>query len=123
MVLRYEPGGFAQGEGPVELSRGKSKDLVAVCRRHGEDEIGIGCDPRRELSCGEVGNIAAEVLQDARSKGLNRLPGHGVGTSTRCCEVCEVGSSTVRDGESFRRRRTTNVSSADEQYVQSKLLL
>jgi hypothetical protein len=123
VALRCESAGFAQREGPVELLRGKSQDVIAVCPRHGKDKIGISGYPRRELSCGEIGNITTQLLEDARSEGLNRMPCHGVGTGTRCCEILNMGSSAVCDSESFRRRGTTNVSSADEQYVQSKLLL
>jgi len=123
VALRYESGGFAQCEGFVELLRGKFQDMVAVCPGHGEDKISLCGHRRSELSCGEVGHITTQLLEDARSIGLNRLPCDRAGAGTRCCEVLKVRPSTVGDSESFRRRRTTNVSSADEQYVQSKLLV
>ena len=123
VALRHESAGFAQREGPVELLRGKSQDVIAVRPRHGQDKIGIGGNLRRELSCGEIGDITTQLREDARSDGLNRMPCQGVGTGTRCCEILNIGSGAVCDSESFRSRGTTDVSSADKQYVQSKLLL
>jgi hypothetical protein len=70
-----------------------------------------------------VGCITTELLEDTRGVALNRMPYQRTGTGTRCCEVSKLRLSTVRDSESFRRGRTTNVSSADEQYVQNKLLV
>ena len=41
VALRYESSGFVQREGPVELVGGKFQDIVAMCPRHGKDEIGV----------------------------------------------------------------------------------
>jgi len=123
VALRCESGGFAQCEGPVELLRSNFQDNVAVCPRHSKDKIGICGNRRRELSCGKVRSVPTQLLEDARRVGLNQMPRQRAGTGTRCAEVLKVRPSTVGNSESFRRRRTTNVSSADEQYVQSKLLL
>ena len=102
----------------MELPRGKFQDFVAVCPRHRKDKIGICGDRRRELPCGEVGCIAPQLLEDARSVGVNRMPCQRVSTGTRCPEVLKMRPRTVGDSEAFRGRGTTNVSSADEQYVQ-----
>ena len=50
------------------------------------------------------------------------MPCQRAGACTRCSEVLKVRTSGVRDSESFRRGRTTHVSSADEQNVDSQLL-
>ena len=122
VALRCESGSFAQRERPVELLRGKSQDVVAVCPCHGKDKIGSSGYPRHKLPRGEAGCIPTQVLEDARGGGFNRTPRHRVSTRTRCCEVLGVGSSPVCDSKSFRRGRTTNVSCTDEKYVQSMLL-
>ncbi len=87
-----------------------------MCRRHGEDRIGICGDRRHELLCGKVG-CTPQLLKDAHSVKIDRMPSQRVSTGTRCPEVLKVKPRTVGDSEAFRGRGTTNVSSADEQYV------
>jgi hypothetical protein len=94
-----------------------------MCPRHGEDKIGICGNLRRELSSDKLGCITTQLLEDDRGIVLNRMRYHRAGTGTRCAEVCKVRPSTVRNSQSFRCRRTTNISGADEQYVQSNLLI
>ena len=67
--------------------------------------------------------ITTQLLEDACGIGVYRVPCQRVGAGARCFEVSKVGSSTVRDNESFGRGRTTNISGADEQYVHGKLLV
>ena len=75
-------------------------------------------DRQHELPCGKVGFIAPQLLKDARSVGIDRMPSQRVSTGTRCPEVLKVRPRTLGDSEAFRGRGTTNVSGADEQYVQ-----
>lgn len=46
-----------------------------------------------------------------------------MGTSTRCCEIIEMRADSECDRQPFGDGRTANVTSADEQYVQSKFLV
>jgi hypothetical protein len=119
VAFQCQVGGFAQCEGPVELLRGKFQDIVAVRHCHSEDKIGISGNPRRELACNKVGCISTQLLEDAGSVRLDGVSCHRVGAHARCSEVMKVVPRAVRNGESFGSRRTTKVSSADEQYVQS----
>ena len=82
VALRCEAGGFAQCERLVELLRGKFQDVVALCPRHSKDKIRICGNRWRELSCGKVGCITTQLLEDACSVGLNRMPNHRGGTRT-----------------------------------------
>jgi hypothetical protein len=69
-----------------------------------------------------VGRITTEFLEDTRCVGLNLIPCQCADTRARCREFLKLRPRTIRDSESFRRGRTTNVPSADEQYVQNNLL-
>jgi hypothetical protein len=122
MALRREQGSFAQGKCFVELLRGKSKNLVAMRSRHSEYKIGICGNRGGELSCCEVGCFATQLLEDNRGIAVNGMRYYRARSCARYSEFRKVMAHTVRDRKSFGRRRTTDVSSTDEQYMQSKLL-
>ena len=84
VALGGESGGFAQRERPVELLRGKFQDVVAMRPRHGEDKIGICRNCRRELSCGKVGCVTTQLLEDECGMVLDRMPYQRSGTGTGC---------------------------------------
>lgn len=119
-ALGSESGGFAQREGSAELARGKIQNRVAVCPRHGENEIGIRCDSRRELSRGEVGHFTTQLLEDERRIAMNRMRDHCAGAGAGRPEFRNLTLSGVGSGESFRNWRPTDVSSANKQYVQKR---
>jgi hypothetical protein len=54
---------------------------------------------------------------------VNAMPDHSTGPGAGCCEIWNPQPSRELDGQPFRRRRPTYVSSADEQNVQSSLLV
>jgi hypothetical protein len=118
VVVGGESGGLAEREGSVELARGKSQNTVAMCLRHRENKIGVGGDLRRELSRGETGYVTPEVLEDERRFVVNGMCDDRAGPSARRSEVRNVESRAVCRGKSFRRRRPTDVSGANEEYVQ-----
>jgi len=122
VALQDEPGGFAKCESPMELLRDKPEDIVTVSSGHGDDEFGISGDPRSQLSCGEVGCITAQLGKDSRCNGLNRTSDHRVATCARNNDVMQRRPCAVCNCESLRDRRAANVSCADEQYAQRKLL-
>ena len=123
IALRYESSGFAQCERLVELLRGKFQDLRALRPCHRKDKVGFSGNSGRELSSGKVRRITTQLIEDARRGWVNWMPCQRVRTGTRCSEVLKMQRCAMCDGESLRRRRTTNISSAYEQYVQSKLLV
>lgn len=124
VVLGGELGCFAQREGSVQPVWGKLKHGVAMRPRHGENQIGACGNSWRELSRGELGCVAAELLENDCGIGVNRVPDHRVGPGTGCLEVRkpQPQPSTVRSGKPLRRGRPADVSRADEQDVQSGLL-
>ena len=63
IALGYDSGGFAQREGPVELARSKFQDRVAMRPCHSENKICVRRDLGRELSRGEVGYVATQLLE------------------------------------------------------------
>jgi hypothetical protein len=56
----------------VQTVWGKFQNGVAMGPRHGENEIGIGGNPRGQLTRGEIGRVTTELL-DARIPVLNRI--------------------------------------------------
>ena len=79
-----------------------------------ENKIGVGSNSRGELPSAELGRVAAQLRQHDCGVVVNRMPDHGTDAGAGCPEVRDLKSGGVYSGESLRRRRSTNVSSADE---------
>jgi hypothetical protein len=107
----------------VELPRSKFQHGVAMRLRHGENEIGIRGNFRRELSRGEAFCVTTELLEDEGRSVFNRMSDHRAGAGAGCPEVRHLRPSGPCDGESLRGWRPADVSSAYKQYVQSTLLM
>jgi len=54
---------------------------------------------------------------------LNRMPDHRAAPGARCAEARNSEASRIRGGKPLRSRGPTDVSRADEQYVQGGLLV
>ena len=79
--------------------RGEFQNGVAMGPRHGEYEIGIRGNPRGQLTRGETGRIATQLLEDERGVGLHRMPHHGVGPGAGCAEARKLKPSPVHGGQ------------------------
>lgn len=64
--LRCELGGFPQREGSVESLRCKFQDIVPMCSRHGNHQIGVCSDRGGELSCRKARRVTTQLLEDRR---------------------------------------------------------
>jgi hypothetical protein len=78
---------------------GEFQNGVAMGPRHGENEIGVRGDPRGQLTRGESGRIATELLEHERGVGLHRIPHHGVRPGAGCPKARKLKPRAVRGGE------------------------
>jgi hypothetical protein len=114
VAFLYEEGGLTQREGSVESVRGTFQNSIAMRHRHGENKIGVGSNSRGELPSTELGRVTAQLRQHECGVVVNRMPDHGTDAGAGCPEVRDLKSGGIYSGKSLRRRRSTNVSSANE---------
>ncbi len=75
-----------------------------MCSRHSDDKVRVASDARCELSCGEIGRVAAEVLDHASRL---RVDGISDNSPDPCAGRGECRYPQLRaqnKGESLRHR-------------------